>query len=558
MPDLVSARAESEVLEALAVYLGGVEAEVPRAVDLAGYWPVMASADKTEANRRLTAIAGEPPKPREAYTGLVEWTIPQTEDSPLELSAEWSYTSALVARRRREIKRRREAAKTEGPKTGGATKARRPVVVETGAQAFHKDVLAAALDFRRGLLPGGRPLSVIQGVHRRWVELLEADEDREYLHPLGPLVSSWQARPKAVEADSVKHPRQGVLPAPLKGVLMHVEFPDEEPQLPWSPEPVVQEDPAWLPGFAPPPGEVEDFGILEALHCGGLRAFGPGRGAPIPLRLAFEILLDVPLQARGVPVVRRYPVSGGENALRRILWPTGRDHLHRDWESFVRSLWALSAVKFLIHYEGNQQWWRPLHVRTYPAPRDGDGVLEVVVTLPPGSDRGPRIIRPVLRRLGAKSYPQWRAWLLLSCLWDRSAVNGQWIRGRRPRVARDSAGNLVDLGGGVLLDRRGRPVTRWTDPRSVPLDKDGCPVQTLVEAAQERNPYANRHPWLSAPDILKLGYPPDETVKGAGLRMRKARVLEDLHKFEAGKLVTLEVHPDGQRWRVMPPAVDPD
>ena len=63
------------------------------------------------------------------------------------------------------------------------------------------------------------------------------------------------------------------------------------------------------------------------------------------------------------------------------------------------------------------------------------GVLRLDVSLPPGSDKGPRILRRVLRRLGARSYPQWRAWLALAYLWDRSAVNGHWVRAVPSRPA---------------------------------------------------------------------------------------------------------------------------
>ena len=37
----------------------------------------------------------------------------------------------------------------------------------------------------------------------------------------------------------------------------------------------------------------------------------------------------------------------------------------------------------------------------------------------------------------------------------------------------------------------------------------------------------------------------------------KARVLEDLAAFEAEGLIVLEAHPDGRRWRVLPPDTDP-
>ena len=173
-------------------------------------------------------------------------------------------------------------------------------------------------------------------------------------------------------------------------------------------------------------------------------------------------------------------------------------------------------------------------------------VLRLDVSLPPGSDKGPRILRRVLRRLGARSYPQWLAWLALAYLWDRSAVNGHWVRATRPRLARDSAGRLVDTDGAVILHTRGKqrgaPVTKWTDRRAVLLDAEGRPVPAAGEAARERNPDASLHPWLTAADIVALGYPPERGLSASALSMRKARVLEDLAVFEAEGLIVFEAH----------------
>ena len=179
--------------------------------------------------------------------------------------------------------------------------------------------------------------------------------------------------------------------------------------------------------------------------------------------------------------------------------------------------------------------------------RDTGGVLRLDVSLPPGSDKGPRILRRVLRRLGARSYPQWRAWLALAYLWDRSAVNGHWVRATRPRLARDSGGRLVDATGAAMLDKSGAPVTKWTDRRAVLLDAEGRPVPTAGEAARERNPDARLHPWLAPADIVALGYPPERGLSASALSMRKARVLEDLAAFEAEGLIAFEAHPDGRR-----------
>ena len=240
-----------------------------------------------------------------------------------------------------------------------------------------------------------------------------------------------------------------------------------------------------------------------------------------------------------------------------MLYPEGRLNLSRDWRRFLAALEVVD--RFSVPADGGMSAWLPIRVRSVPV-RTG-GVLRLDVSLPPGSDKGPRILRRVLRRLGARSYPQWRAWLALAYLWDRSAVNGHWVRATRPRLARDSAGRLVDADGAVVLHTRGKqrgaPVTKWTDRRAVLLDAEGRPVPTAGEAARERNPDASLHPWLTAASIVALGYPPEQGLSASGVRSRKARVLEDLAAFEAEGLIVFEAHPDGLRWRVLPPDTDP-
>ena len=73
-----------------------------------------------------------------------------------------------------------------------------------------------------------------------------------------------------------------------------------------------------------------------------------------------------------------------------------------------------------------------------------------------------------------------------------------------------------------MLDKRGAPVTKWTDRRAVLLDAEGRPVPTAGEAARERNPDARLHPWLAPADIVALGYPPDRGLSASALSMRKA------------------------------------
>ena len=363
--------------------------------------------------------------------------------------------------------------------------------------------------------------------------------------------------PQTVEPDVTQYPHAGILPASLAGAAVRVQVSDRfDERLPELPGPGVAADgDGWLPGFNPGPGPLAKLPALDFLHAGGLEAFQRGRGAPWPLRIAYETLIDVPAAARNGGIARlEYPLRGdGDATLQAMLYPEGRLNLSRDWRRFLAALEVVD--RFSVPADGGMSAWLPIRVRSVPV-RTG-GVLRLDVSLPPGSDKGPRILRRVLRRLGARSYPQWRAWLALAYLWDRSAVNGHWVRATRPRLARDSGGRLVDATGAAMLDKRGAPVTKWTDRRAVLLDAEGRPVPTAGEAARERNPDARLHPWLAPADIVALGYPPERGLSASALSMRKARVLEDLAAFEAEGLIAFEAHPAGRRWRVLPPDTDP-
>ena len=240
--------------------------------------------------------------------------------------------------------------------------------------------------------------------------------------------------PQTVAPDVTRYPHAGILPASLAGAAVRVQVSDRfDERLPELPGPGVAADgDGWLPGFDRGPGPLAKLPAVDFLHAGGLEAFQRGRGAPWPLRIAYETLIDVPAAARNGGITRlEYPLRGdGDATLQAMLYPEGRLNLSRDWRRFLAALEVVD--RFSVPADGGMSAWLPIRVRSVPV-RTG-GVLRLDVSLPPGSDKGPRILRRVLRRLGARSYPQWRAWLALAYLWDRSAVNGHWVRATRPRA----------------------------------------------------------------------------------------------------------------------------
>ena len=359
------------------------------------------------------------------------------------------------------------------------------------------------------------------------------------------------------------HPNAGILPQALAGGALKVVVREREAPhddtLPGLLDDADWHDTDFLPLFddGPRDSPIVRMPTLELLHGAGIPAGQPGKGAPGDLRLLYELLIDAPPEARDGGTARlEYSVDD----LRRMLAspaPGARPLLNvagERWGSFMRML--KRARSYTMPADGGASAWLPIAIRSYPQhPR---GVLRLDVSLPPGSRKGPRILLKWLRRYGAASYPAWRTWLSLAYLWDRSAVNGRWVRGTQPRVARDAAGRMIGPDGRVLLDRRSQRVTRWSDPRAVLLDAGGRPVRNVAEAAREANPAAERlHPWLTRRDIESLGFPrPDRQITARARHKRFAAGMEVLQGFARDGTIVL-VERCG-RFQILPPAPDPD
>ena len=114
------------------------------------------------------------------------------------------------------------------------------------------------------------------------------------------------------------------------------------------------------PGFDPGPGPLAKLPALDFLHAGGLEAFQRGRGAPWPLRIAYETLIDVPAAARNGGIARlEYPLRGdGDATLQAMLYPEGRLKLSRDWGRFLAALEVVD--RFSVPADGGMSAWLPI------------------------------------------------------------------------------------------------------------------------------------------------------------------------------------------------------
>ena len=126
------------------------------------------------------------------------------------------------------------------------------------------------------------------------------------------------------------------------------------------------------------------------------------------------------------------------------------------------------------------------------------------VELPPGSQSGPLIYRPMLYEYGVQNSAAFRLSLTLPAFWNKYLTYRMKKGGRTvyrlippqiPRVRRNEAGVVLHAHTHEPLSKKnGQPVRHWNDRR-------GWTGET------ERNPELKRLPGLSPSDLLEAGAP---------------------------------------------------
>ena len=264
------------------------------------------------------------------------------------------------------------------------------------------------------------------------------------------------------------------------------------------------------------PEVADDNVVVPILEIGetlsGARAVSYGRGAPHELRLVFEALTALPPggYAGGVPVA--YTV----NDLLQAFYKGGADSMYRsgnrpgDWAQIRAACQWIdhSAIPWRVPKSGNVQSWFLMRLRTLPGERPAltDPVV-FEVALPPGSENGPAVDRPALRKAGRVSSPAFRIGLAVPTL--------TWIPGStryKPQA------------------RRGKPPWLWIGN-------------------------ASRYPVLSSRDRRRIAFGPDATPRDrSGPKVDRAW----RKAAAAAGVVILEteaVEQSGKHgWRVVPQA----
>ena len=395
--------------------------------------------------------------------------------------------------------------------------------------------------------------------HNAWDEMCQYNPHLK--HPLAPLIEDWFKLPRRVEP--VRKPT-GIAPrfASIRDRRYEPILSEQLPDLP-GPQGNLT---AYLPGLEPRPKRMIAAPELRLFDFAGGTSMKKGRAAPISLRLFFELLMSVPLEARDFHC--RLDVSLRE--LRDWFYPAVE---RADGES--RSSYKPSKHLPLIHrgiHEVHNLYvevtppganapeaWHPIVARSRPL-RDLESQARFLIDLPPGSTRGALIDRRVARALGLKSALHYRSYISLCYFWDHygHTKNGKReLQSTRPLVARNSDSLIVDRQGMPMLDRTGKPTERWN--RGIPLDVNGKPT-IWKHAAREINPEAlRRYPVLTDNDLVDLCYTTleDEIATSDQLRNRRRNAKDALRNMrDQGYILIVEdavsISGDRKGWQVLP------
>ena len=399
----------------------------------------------------------------------------------------------------------------------------------------------------------------LSNAHHAWSEARQKVDDLK--HPLVPLIEAWFKRPLPVEPSRRQY---GI--APKFASVIDTRRDSSFANLP-DMTGTHGEIAAYLPGFEPQPPTFTSAPVLHLYDYLGGTSLTRGRAAPLTLRIFYEAVMSVTVDARRHPrfvelTLRDlrdwlYPaVVRSDGKMRSSYKPS--KHL----PLILQALHSVHNLRVSVIPDGHEAptLWQPVSVRALPT-HDINSLVRFEVLLPPGSTRGALVDRHVLRELGLQSALKYRAYIGLCYFWDKygRTKNGRReLVSTRPVVARNEQGMLINDAGEPMLTNRGTPDDRWKN--GIPLDTNGVPTKWEL-AAREINPNAlSRYPVFTDTDLLELCYSQPDGTQADGTtrfnRLRKAKIALRQMQNE-GHIIIVEdaISFDGNRrgWQILPP-----
>ena len=369
-------------------------------------------------------------------------------------------------------------------------------------------------------------------------------------HPILPLVEAWQERARDIEPE---RRTKGIIPTPF--VQRHKQpcLPDITCRPGAALPGLFHQEPstAYLPGLEP---EQRGRPALLALFDLAGGASGGRKVAPLDLRIFVEGLMAVPVEARDGHLYRIKSGDGRAFTIREIAgewlqWKLEHyksGHRHTG-EALKRAMRRLRDLEIPMGNHGG--FYYPLMLEAV----EGWGLnhrISFLARFPPGSGVGPSVDRNVLRVLGKRSEPAYRAYLALCFEWDRyGGHNGKLILPTRPIAKRDMQGRILDANGRIVTGNGGVLVKSPYDPRAI------------LTGDREPNPARNRYPEYWANDLTQLCFRQIDRDGGAKRKQHtRARwAVELIEKAGGCTIERLGSNPNKGLlpWRVMPPSPTP-
>lgn len=390
-------------------------------------------------------------------------------------------------------------------------------------------------------------------------------------HPLAPLVRQWQAD-GPFQAEPERRP-SGIVPAVFArryAVLETLPF-SEPPPVPGQAVPGQ----GFLPGLEPDGPRGTPGLLLGVLDISGHASYRKGQSsAPIGARGFVEGLLSVRTENRDGRL-HEVPVTIDEIVTDWLQWKTYSPGKKETGKALRAALESLQKHRVPIGDRGG--FYHPLSLSAVDDwGRKGRVVL--AARIPSGGRVGPAVDRVLLRKLGARSVIEWRAYLSLVFHWDRygGSTDNRGRVGRkhrlilptRPEVLRNAEGALIEQRqtgeGRLIVDSQGQPIG---DPSKPIRDRGGKPISAWTDeravrtGRREKNPERTRYPLLGADDLIAMAFPAHVVSDNRHKYELRARLAFEAIEAEGG--CTIERYGRNRRngclpWRVMPADIAPN
>ena len=405
---------------------------------------------------------------------------------------------------------------------------RGPIVVRTDPDAgliFSAPACAGS--------PGAREFSS-QDVHDRFANTPASGRTSGY--PFHQPIAAFLRRLCIDRPDPMERRNWGILPGPLTrpDTMLADPLPDELPAAPGFFQPkTARERTAALTARYP---------LVQALDEAQADHDKPSTASPA-FRIVVQSAMLTPVALRD-ELLHHFSVSVSEV----LAWLRWDPEYYRPARGGAQLEGIIERVNRIVLRRPGGGFLLPVSVTALAGWRRNDGLL--ITTAWPKSAVGPRINRDVLLRLGAHNPFGYRAYLKLVCEWDYLAGRGGYPANPTiPEVRRNEQGRLLDVRGEVILERNGRPSSRYSHPRAVQTGR------------RLPNPRACRYRDMDAVDLIDLATPDNTTRSHPGRKLEQAvRALESVEQAGGCAIARLDhARPGGKKnphklpWKITPP-----